>query len=865
TISGSTQIASVTLKGFPGVRPVVSGPGGAYTTTVPHDWSGKITPEKAGYEFQPASLPIDRIMAPMSNQDFMHTLLQRKISGTVRSSKNQPVADVAIVTDNNGGQTITDASGQYELLVDHGWGGKISPVKEGYTFSPTNKPYSRVIGDMSNQVFTATQKMFSVSGAVVLGGVPIDGVLITASDGSGSPISATTDMQGKYTLQVPFGWTGEISPTKEGIMFDPPSQSLIDVRTNIVNGQAVAPTAPPVSVIPPTPQPSTPAVVPPGTPPATVVPSGTPPATVVAPGTPPATVVPPGTPPAAVQPETDMERQIRELQEKLAAITGTPGAARPSAITTMPPQDPGNAFITNSWLEGDLVLEVLPDIANEAGIMITPDDVVAATPVYVTANLRNIPLDQALDIVLGGTSFVVKKTPNYYLVASAGLADPKFAAIAETRRVRLSYITAEAALGLLATAFKPYVQSELPVVETDGSELTARRMSQTYTLLVTAPPALMERILADLKLVDKAPAQVLLKARIVAMARTDLLNLGVEWGWPTMQAGFFSGNNYGRGDLANDFGGKSPWGVQMGYTPDLTFTNSLQMALNLLTVNGEATILSKPQVVAQDGKQATMKVVNEEYFFLSANQTNTSQFQFQSSQLETIESGTTLTITPHIGQNNDITLQVSIEVSDSIPRGRDSELPVVTRRMSDSTVVIMDGGTVALAGLTQEKSITTHKRTPGLSNLPLIGGLFNNADDQTESQEIAVFITAHIMRHSSQQAAGVPQALEQNSARPMSPTFSPPPVDQRYGRAPVDQRFDRAPVDQRFDRAPVDQRFDRAPVDQRFDRAPIEPRFDPAPVDQRFNPPYRGPASSRSRQGSFQDELRDSLSDNQRR
>ena len=60
-------------------------------------------------------------------------------------------------------------------------------------------------------------------------------------------------------------------------------------------------------------------------------------------------------------------------------------------------------------------------------------------------------------------------------------------------------------------------------------------------------------------MVDKMPDQVLLQARIVAMSRTDLLNLGVEWSWPTMQIGAFSGDNYGQGDPIDDFAGETPW------------------------------------------------------------------------------------------------------------------------------------------------------------------------------------------------------------------------------------------------------------------------------------------------------------------
>jgi type II secretory pathway component GspD/PulD (secretin) len=119
-------------------------------------------------------------------------------------------------------------------------------------------------------------------------------------------------------------------------------------------------------------------------------------------------------------------------------------------------------------------------------------------------------------------------------------------------------------------------------------------------------------------------------------------------------------------------------------------------------------------------------------------------------ELQEIKSGTILTITPHLGDNNDITLNVAVEVSDSIPRGAGSDLPVVTRRKAENNVTIKDGGTVALAGLKENKTRKELRRTPGLSQIPLIGSLFKNNNNQNLSREIAVFVTAHLVKNTGQ-------------------------------------------------------------------------------------------------------------------
>ena len=92
---------------------------------------------KDGYEFEPASVQIDSITGPLFGQDFLPMLLQRRIAGIIRTDKGEPVAGVNIVADNNGGTTVTGTGGDFELVAGYGWSGKLTPLKEGYTFRPT--------------------------------------------------------------------------------------------------------------------------------------------------------------------------------------------------------------------------------------------------------------------------------------------------------------------------------------------------------------------------------------------------------------------------------------------------------------------------------------------------------------------------------------------------------------------------------------------------------------------------------------------------------------------------------------------------------------------------------------------------------
>ena len=731
TISGSVGVSGVTLEGLPG-RPIMSNSDGSYSTTARYGWKGTITPVKAGYTFDPPEIQYSELFGPETNRDYTASLERRIISGIIRSDRGKPVEGTFILADNDGGSATTNSNGEYELTVDYGWRGMVTPTLLGYNFRPTNKRYAvSITKDQANQAFTAIVQMFTISDAVMVGGTPIVGVQVSANNGGDT---TTTDSKGNFSVKVPYNWSGEIALSKEGFQF--PSKSYANITEDYKNDM-------PVSQIPRAPRP-TPTTTPRLTEgPRAIVPEG--PEWVG--------VAPPAPTLEAPEPNKPLT-PIEEIQKALAELL----AKKDKVITVVEPNElvPAEAtLISNIWVDEDIII-VLQSIASLANVTIIPDETVVG---MVTCTLKDVPLETALDIVLGGTPYIWKKTPYYYLVCSGGITDTMFSFVSETRRMKMNYVTAPAAVGLLSSAFREYVQAEI-----------GRPGADTYTVVVTAPPALMERIISDLKQIDHLRPAVLLDARIVVMERGNLLNLGTEWGFPKISFGFFA-NDFRETAGMTDFGGKMPWGLQIGYTPDATFTNSLDIALNLLTQNDEATMLANPQVLAQDGKVAEITVMTEEYYMMTAD--TGGGYYYSRSELEKVESGTKLTITPHIGDNNDITLEMAIEVSDSIPRATGSGLPRVTRRTATNTVRIKDGGTVALAGLTENRTRTGKRRVPGLSKLPLIGGLFKNTRDEKSSREIAVFVTAHIIPEPGQSIEFIEPSIPTTQApiRPMEGDF----------------------------------------------------------------------------------------------
>jgi type II secretory pathway component GspD/PulD (secretin) len=506
-----------------------------------------------------------------------------------------------------------------------------------------------------------------------------------------------------------------------------------------------------------------------------------------------------------------------------------------------------DVLISNVFVESDL-RQAIEDVSAQSGINIIADQSVQGV---VTVGLQNVSVDAALEMLLAGTGYLVEKAENYYLVYSADETADGFRGVADTEVVRvrnvpgvtarsllssslqryvrvdeasdtlvvtappeilrriqadlrlidvppetdleflpLTYVKAAALRDLLPESLKRYVKidaerntlailappsvrprllqqvAELDVPRRAGSfnvpdvhrthlvklnyaNATAalallpatvqefvRADPETNSLAVSAPDVLLANIVRDIDAIDVPRRHIMLNARVVVLDRADLLDFGGEWKWPTLTAGTMVSDTT-----------KWPWELRVGYTQGREFTNALALSLNLLSQNNEATIVANPQVLAQDGKESEIRVTTEEYFQITANSANIVR-----AELEKIETGTILKITPQIGRNGELTLQMEIEVSDVVARG-EQNLPVVSRRSTHSTVQLQDGGTAAVAGLVDTRSQLGDKGVPGMSSVPLLGRAFRTESLNHQAKQVAVFVTATIVRDGDEKFA----------------------------------------------------------------------------------------------------------------
>jgi hypothetical protein len=219
-IAGSVGVPGVLMTGLPGG--VVSDASGHYQALIRKDAQPMVIPMKEGFEFNPKGKIYNHVYEDLVDQNYHCKPARYAISGSIGRADVHLQGFPEPVT--------TDQYGNFSVLVPHGWQACVTPREEGLEFTPSTIQFSKVMRNMAHQNFTARFKTVIVSGAIVIGHCPMPGVSISTNYGGGAD---TTDDLGRFYIEVPYGWTGDITPYKKGFSFNPPCLNYTNVKDNI--------------------------------------------------------------------------------------------------------------------------------------------------------------------------------------------------------------------------------------------------------------------------------------------------------------------------------------------------------------------------------------------------------------------------------------------------------------------------------------------------------------------------------------------------------------------------------------------------------------------------------------------------------
>ncbi|MEE4278660.1 MAG: type IV pilus secretin PilQ [Halieaceae bacterium] len=410
------------------------------------------------------------------------------------------------------------------------------------------------------------------------------------------------------------------------------------------------------------------------------------------------------------------------------------------------------------------VRAVLQLIADFTELNLVASDTVSGR---ITLRLKNVPWDQALELVLKTKGLDKRQVGNVLLVAPAAEiaererqeieANRQIAELAPLRSefIRIRYANAADIVGLFEAGSE------------DGGSLISERGSvivenRTNSLIVTETSAKLLEIRELIDRVDIPIRQVMIESRIV-IAQSDIeRELGIQWGGGYLNPDVggdilsVSGDTQNAvalnnsvingtqpqlaypGALLVDLGASTRTsGFSVGFTSNDLF---LTAELSALEAQGKSEVVSQPKVITGD-KQAALIKSGTEIPFQQAAASGATAVQFKEAVLA-------LNVTPNITPDDRILLDLIINqdsVGDLVPSGQGGLIPAIDTTELTTQVLVGNGETVVLGGVFRKESLDSVTKVPFFGDIPYVGRFFRNEAKSEVKTETLIFITPRIL------------------------------------------------------------------------------------------------------------------------
>ncbi len=474
-----------------------------------------------------------------------------------------------------------------------------------------------------------------------------------------------------------------------------------------------------------------------------------------------------------VEPRGNWEHSAYQTDNQFV-LEVRPAKVDPNKLTQGPGYQGEKLSLNFQNIEVRALLQVIADFTNFN--VVTSDTVTG----NVTLRLKDVPWDQALDIILQSKGLGVRKTGNVLWVAPKEELNAKEQVeleakkkIAEleplrTQSFQLNYTRAEdVAKGLTGqTSGQGSANAQATrILSARGSVIFEQRTNQ---LFVTDIPTKLEEVQQMIAKIDVPVRQVLIEARIVEaddkfgralgvkLGATDLR--GLQGGVPGYSLG---GNNYAVvGGNYNGVGAETRQGQAYAYS-DSQFVNLpanvsqlganaatfalslfsatanrfLNLELSALEAEGKGKIVSSPRVITADQSKAVISQ-GEELPYLVATSSGATSVQFREATLK-------LEVLPQITPDGNVILEVDVH-KDSVGRSTSSGF-AIDKKAVKTQVLVENGGTVVLGGIFTQTDRDEVNKVPLLGDIPYVGNLFKNKQRISNRTELLIFITPKIV------------------------------------------------------------------------------------------------------------------------
>ena len=395
------------------------------------------------------------------------------------------------------------------------------------------------------------------------------------------------------------------------------------------------------------------------------------------------------------------------------------------------------------------LLQVIADFTNFN--IVTSDTVTGA----VTLRLKDVPWDQALDIILQAKGLGMRKTGNVLLIAPKDELAAKekqdlesknaiqSLEVLRTQDFKLNYAKAADVAASLSGSGGA---SATKILSARGSVISEARTNQ---LFVTDVSSKLEQVQALIAKLDIPVRQVLIEARIVEASDTFGKSLGVRLGGQPFSLNGGRNASFGStyvsgaaGTTAGDYV-QLPGVGQNGY-PAATFavslfnsslTRLLNLEISAAEADGKGKIVSSPRIVTADQVKALIEQ-GTELPYQQATSSGATSIAFRKANLK-------LEVTPQITPEGNIILNVDVN-KDSVGRATANGFAIDTKHIQ-TQVLVENGGTVVIGGIFEQTDREDETKVPLLGDIPVLGNLFKTKTRTANKSELLVFLTPRML------------------------------------------------------------------------------------------------------------------------
>jgi type IV pilus assembly protein PilQ len=358
----------------------------------------------------------------------------------------------------------------------------------------------------------------------------------------------------------------------------------------------------------------------------------------------------------------------------------------------------------------------------------------------VTLKCFEINLEKALEYLFKGTEYTFKKDGIAFIIGSKAAKN-----LDNTKLIKVQYLRADKLKEILPPSI---IQS-----------VTINVSMEHNALIVTGQNESIADFENYIRTVDQPVPQVMIEALVVDYNLDKQLQYGITAGKGDSTYTLRPNNYYPGVDATisgrrlNEFLEKTGtikfFGsdinvAKLGKLPDDFYLN-----LRALQEDGIANVRSKPILSSLNGHTASLKIGTVQNYVFNEIMPVTNQLSstfLERERIEKIEANISFEITPWIGPNDELTLEIKPEFQTPIGKFVPDKklIPAINTRSFFSTVRLKNGETIILGGLIQETETNIEDKFPLLGDIPFIGSLFSNVDKKKSKGELVVYITPKI-------------------------------------------------------------------------------------------------------------------------